>query len=67
MWKVGSCLASLSLSDKSLPQELTHAIVATLFLREGTVDRAGAAALPQEVLMDPGSILGFHPASQSTF
>lgn len=58
MWKVGSCLASLNFSDKFLPQELTHAIVAALVHREGTVDQAGAAALPHEVLMDPGSILG---------
>lgn len=53
VWKVGSCLAFLKLSDKSLPQELSHAIVAYLFPREGTVDQAGTAALPHEVLMGP--------------
>lgn len=51
VWKVGSCLALLNLSDKSLPQELSHAIVAYLFPRE--VDQAGTAALPHEVLMGP--------------
>lgn len=53
MWKVGSYLASVNLSDKSLPQELTHAIVAYLFPREKTVDQAGTAALPHEVLVNP--------------
>lgn len=51
VWKVASCLALLNLSDKSLPQELSHAIVAYLFPRE--VDQAGTAALPHEVLMGP--------------
>lgn len=50
-------MASLNLSDKSLPQELTHAIVAALLPREGTVDQAGTAALPYKALTGLGSIL----------